>query len=316
MEDVNLEFTPDQIAQFARVTGIYFPKITSKRLFLNVAAKIALQTQSDTLLVSDSPDALRLMNAGGIAAVEEHHFIYTYALDDSQRRLLEEITGRDFAFVAILPDDCKVSYPETWEEVCFPFDVGQGLTIANPGQALASPTSQRQTVLIVADDFAGFGTGAHPTTKMCLELIEETLPAGAQVLDVGTGSGVLAIACAKLGATAVVASDVDEQAVQVTRKNIGINGVEEIVRAELGTLTDEGAPGAMQRYDLIIGNLFPLVLKPLFPEFLRRLNPGGRLIISGVSAGRERDVERAWQRASLTVVQRRQNGIWVAFVLE
>ena len=316
IEDLVWQLTPDQAARWVRATGISFSEIVVKRIFLKLAAVVALQTQSATLLVSDSPDALQLMKSGGLEAVELSHFVFSIALDSLQRRQLWEATGQNFEFLAILPDDYKVAYPEGWEKVPFSIDVGQLLTISNCVGAVRDINGRRQTVLLEANDFTGFGTGTHSTTQMCLELIEETLCAGQQILEVGTGSGILAIACAKLGAASVIASDVDEQAVRAAQRNVRINGSDEIVRVELGTLTDEEARGEVQQYDLILANLFPSVLKSLFPRFRQRLKPGGRLIISGVAAGRAPDVALSWQQAGFTLVQRREQNIWVAFVLQ
>lgn len=315
-EDVTLRFTAEQSAQLERVTGIALSQIVVKRLFLKVAAAIALRTQSQTLLISDSQDALQLMREAGIAAVESLHFLFSMKLDAAQQQQLQQITGQNFECVAILPDDYQISYSETWAETPFPLDIGQSLTIANSGQILAPSAGQRQIVLVQANDYSGFGTGAHPTTRMCLELIEENLQAGQRVLEVGTGSGILAIACAKLGAAKVIASDVDEASVRAARKNVRINELDENIHVELGTLVDEGAQVELQSYDWIIGNLFPRVVKPLFPEFSRRLKRGGHVIVSGVTTERESDVALAWQRAGFAVQQRRQRNNWVALVLE
>ena len=320
-EEVTLSLTPAQVTQLVQIAGISLSRIAINRLFLKLATVIASQTQSQTLLISKSPDALRLMREGGIQKVEGSHFLFSIALDAAQQQLLREVSGRNFEFAVIIPDDYPVSYPEAWDKVPFPLDIGQSLTIANASQITElCASSQRQIVALETGEFAGFGTGAHFTTQMCLELIEENSPVAHRVLEVGTGSGILAIACARLGATAVVASDVDEDAVRAARKNVRVNDLDERIRIEQGTLTDENAPGETPRetrqYDLILGNLFPRVLKPLFPEFARRLNPGGRLIISGVAAGREADVAAAWQRAGLALVTRRQRKSWLAFVLQ
>ncbi len=316
MEDVTFRFTPEQAACWIRVTGISLQQITVTRLFLKLAAAVALQTQSVALLISDSPAALQAMRTGGLAAVESDYFLFSMELDSAQQQLLREITGRNFERVAMIPDDYKVSYAENWDEIPLPIDVGQSLTIASSACDLSQLPSQRKLILLAAHDFGGFGTGTHPTTRMCLELIEETLRAGQRVLEIGTGSGILAIACARLAATSVAASDVDPAAVLAARENVKINGLQSIVRVSAGTFGDQSAPDETQSYDLIVGNLFPAVLKPLFPELRRRLKPAGHLIISGIVSERERDVARAWQQAGFGLKQRREREDWLALVLE
>ena len=323
-EKVTLTFTSEQRTQLARASGITLKEITVNLLLLKLGAAFALRAQSQTLLISDSPDALNLMREGGTEKVETAHFLFSFALDLAQQQFLREISGRDFEFAAIIPDDYLVSYPEAWDKAPFPVEVGRSLIIANADQVAELPASgERQIVALETGEFAGFGTGAHLTTQMCLELIEENLVAGQQILEVGTGSGVLAIACARLGATSVVASDNDEAAVRAARRNVQVNGLQAVIQIESGTLANETSmdeakldASAVRQYDLILGNLFPLVLKPLFPEFARRLKPAGRLIISGVAGGREADVVAAWQRAGFALVERRQRGPWLAFVLE
>jgi ribosomal protein L11 methyltransferase len=150
---------------------------------------------------------------------------------------------------------------------------------------------------VVIDPGRAFGTGAHPTTRLTLELLQELEPAG--LLDVGCGSGVLSIAAAKLGFSPVVAVDIDEAAVEVTRENARLNGAEVETR-ELDALTDT-LPAA----ELVVANVALDVVERLLPRLTAR-----RVVISGYL---DRDEPRVpgWRR-----VDRRERDGWAVDLLE
>jgi ribosomal protein L11 methyltransferase len=127
---------------------------------------------------------------------------------------------------------------------------------------------------IVLDPGLAFGTGSHPTTRLCLQWLERHVAPGDSVIDYGCGSGVLAIAAARLGAAAVVAIDIDPQALQATRDNAQRNGVTVDVR---GT----GEPHPTQA-DVVVANILSSPLKLLAPLLASLVRPGGRLVLSGV----------------------------------
>ncbi|HUH94089.1 MAG TPA: 50S ribosomal protein L11 methyltransferase [Casimicrobiaceae bacterium] len=128
--------------------------------------------------------------------------------------------------------------------------------------------------IVTLDPGLAFGTGAHPSTLLCLRWLAGCLPAGASVLDYGCGSGILAIAAAKLGATAAVGVDVDPQAVATSRANAGINRVSATFRSpdELGT-------GA---FDVVLANILAGPLEMLAPLLCARVRPGGSLVLAGI----------------------------------
>lgn len=152
------------------------------------------------------------------------------------------------------------------------------ITVAPPWDA---PSSEERTagsdILIIIEPSMGFGTGHHATTRLCLELLQEIDLRGRRVIDVGTGSGVLAIAARKLGAASVVAMDNDPDALQNARENAERNGVSiELVEADLDTWRATKA-------DVVVANLTGAVLRR-YADVLRGLVvPGGTLIVSGFS---------------------------------
>jgi ribosomal protein L11 methyltransferase len=154
-----------------------------------------------------------------------------------------------------------------------------------------------------------FGTGLHPTTQQCLEAVSALHLEARSVLDVGTGSGILAIAAAKLGASPVVAVDTDPLSVDAARENAERNGV--AIPVGLGSAAD--VPG---RFEIVIANIVAPVLQRIAPALAARLAPKGTLVVAGISAPNERDTRDALARAGLrTTIDRNQRDDWVALAI-
>jgi ribosomal protein L11 methyltransferase len=165
-----------------------------------------------------------------------------------------------------------------------------------------------ESVDIILDPGMAFGTGLHPTTQQCLEALS-TLPLeGKSALDVGTGSGILAIAAAKRGASPVVAVDTDPIAVEAARENAVRNRVAIPVAA--GSAAD--VPG---RFDLVIANIVSPVLQRIAPHLAARLSGGGTLLVAGISAPAEAATREAFADERLTVLDRNARDDWVALAL-
>ncbi|HEX8979108.1 MAG TPA: 50S ribosomal protein L11 methyltransferase [Parasulfuritortus sp.] len=135
-------------------------------------------------------------------------------------------------------------------------------------------TPDPDAITIVLDPGLAFGTGSHPTTRLCLQWLEANLRPGETVLDYGCGSGILAIAAAKLGAGHVVGVDIDPQAVEAARDNAERNGVQADFRLS-GDLPE-------RTYDVVVANILTNPLKALMPLLAARARPGGRIILSGI----------------------------------
>jgi len=174
-------------------------------------------------------------------------------------------------------------------------------------------------VVLSLDPGMAFGTGLHPTTRLCLEGVEAWADAGrlasgtakdgrARVLDVGCGSGILAIAAARLGAGEVVGVDTDSIAVEATTANARRNAVVRRVAARGGSLPVRDGTG----FDLVVANLIASLLVTLATALREELRPGGRLLASGIIADREADVRAAFGAAGMSVVGRRAEGDWIA----
>ncbi|MDR7533330.1 MAG: 50S ribosomal protein L11 methyltransferase [Armatimonadota bacterium] len=163
-----------------------------------------------------------------------------------------------------------------------------------PAQWRRPPAGGRVAVRL--DAGMAFGSGTHPTTQLCLRGLLP-LARGARVIDVGTGSGILAIAAARLGAARVLAIDTDPVAVAVARANVRNNGVGQRVHVRQG----DGVRGVRGRADLVLANLTAEEVGRVLPQLVRRLRPGGRVVLSGFSYARAAGVAAAAARCGLAV---------------
>jgi len=166
-------------------------------------------------------------------------------------------------------------------------------------------------VVLALDPGMAFGTGLHPTTRLCLAAIDELAGRGeldgATVLDVGCGSGILAIAAAKLGARSVEAVDTDPIAIEATAANARRNRLGRRVRARHGSVPSDAGP-----FDVVLANLIASLLVQLAADLARATRVGGRVVASGIYVDRETDVMTAFSAAGLSVDSRSDEGDWVA----
>jgi ribosomal protein L11 methyltransferase len=168
-----------------------------------------------------------------------------------------------------------------------------------------------EDVVLALDPGMAFGTGLHPTTSLCLAAVESLADreaiADARVLDVGCGSGILAIAAAKLGARSVLGVDTDPIAIEATTANSARNGLEHRIDARVGSL-----PTAEPAFDVVLANLIASILIGLASQLRDELRPGGSLLASGIFVDREDDVRDAFATVGLAVRGRTTEGEWVA----
>ncbi|HYB74442.1 MAG TPA: 50S ribosomal protein L11 methyltransferase [Candidatus Sulfotelmatobacter sp.] len=196
------------------------------------------------------------------------------------------------------------AWAERWRRYARPVRIGRRLVV-QPSWVRAPADGAARVTL---DPGMAFGTGAHATTRLCLEALARHVRGRERVLDLGTGSGVLAIAAAKLGAGEIVALDTDPVACRVARENSRRNRVGRRVRVRHGPLAACGARG----FDLAVANLTARDLAEVLPGLARRVRPGGLLVVSGLLRGQASAARRAAHAAGFGPVTARRRGEWVA----
>lgn len=203
-------------------------------------------------------------------------------------------------------------WSESWKSHYRPILVGRRLLVLPAW--LPAPPGDRLSILL--DPGMAFGTGTHPTTQLCLAALEEYLHAGDAVIDLGTGSGILSIAAAKLGASRVLAVDIDDQAIAAARENLQRNQAETQVQLLAGTLQTalRAWPGGA---DLLVANILAVTLQQMAADGLAlSLRPGGIAILSGILADQAGEVIEVCEAHGLKWRRSLNQEDWRALVLE
>ena len=200
------------------------------------------------------------------------------------------------------------NWSEQWRSAFPPQKIGKRLVIAPTWDDVVPEPSE---VLIRLDPGMAFGTGQHPTTQLALELLEAAITEGEVVADIGAGSGILAIAAAKLGAKRVDAVDLDATTIPIARSNIQLNKVESVIRLYQGDglnalerQREKNVFGA--KYSLIVANILTKVLLPAIPRCPNFLKPAGRLILSGILANEASQIDAQLEANGFRVLEVRQ----------
>src|SRR5258707_9089301 len=176
-------------------------------------------------------------------------------------------------------------------------------------------TPKDDEVVIELDPGMAFGTGLHPTTRMCLEQIEQRTRPGMRVLDVGTGSGILALAAAKLGAASVYCIDNSSVAVESAVANAAVNHLSERITVVLGVLDEAGAARMAGQFDLVLANIIARVIGSIAPYLAQGLAPGGLLIARGIIEERRHQAEQPLLDAGLRLVDQVMIDDWVTLMM-
>jgi ribosomal protein L11 methyltransferase len=212
-----------------------------------------------------------------------------FADEETARQVVAELRRQGWAAAQRPTDDDP--YLIAWRNRTQPVVIGNGrLVLAVPWAEF----DRGAALLLEIDPGGAFGVGAHPTTRLLLEALAERLRGGETVLDVGCGSGVLALAAVRLGAASAVGIDVEEAAVAATRSNAKRNAVEPQVTALVTPLHE--LPGT---FDVVLANIGQDVLITLAGEIQRRLAPGGWLALSGISPAQVSRVSAAYAAARI-----------------
>ncbi len=202
-----------------------------------------------------------------------------------------------------------------WKEHYNPIPLGESLLVLPAWQ---EPRSGEKRHIIRINPAMAFGTGTHPTTQLCLRLLEKNIQPGTNVIDVGCGSGILSIAALKLGASHVIAVDTDEQSVKSTHENGGLNQVSpsdlEIGKGSVKDILS--GRFSCQEAPLVLVNILAPIIIRLFEQGLEKIvQEDGILLLSGILDHQENNVLEAAQNAGFIVMQKLSDADWVSFAL-
>ena len=225
------------------------------------------------------------------------------------RRITQVFPNREFITRKVKDED----WENNWKAYYKPIEVGKRLLIVPQWEKAPENTDRR---VLRLDPGLIFGTGSHATTKLCLAAIEEFITPGCAVLDLGCGSGILAIASLILGAGEAVGCDIDDKAPDVVMRNAALNGVEGSLQVFAGDVTGEAVRRRLEgrHFHLVLANIVADVIISLSGEVGRYMEPQGVFICSGIIDGREQEVRSALEAAGLTVMDHRRQEDWHAFI--
>jgi ribosomal protein L11 methyltransferase len=195
-----------------------------------------------------------------------------------------------------------------WKQYFHTTKIGKQIVIKPDWEDYAAKDNEK---VIVLDPGMAFGTGTHATTRMCIERLEQLVTPDCDVLDVGTGSGILAMTAALLGARSVRAVDIDGKAVEVARENIEKNHLSDRISVKKGNLLD----GTEGQADLIVANIIADIIITLMPDAAAKLRSHGTFLASGVIEQRLADVEQAASENGFTVTDVKRNSGWTAITM-
>lgn len=204
-------------------------------------------------------------------------------------------------------DVADEDWSEVWKQYYKPFHISNTIVVKPTWE---SYTPEKGDKVLNIDPGMAFGTGTHESTAMCMGLLEDYLKPGMRVIDVGTGSGILAIGAALLGAKDVLAIDIDPTAVKVARENIALNGLSDRITAVEGNLLDKVQTTCELCVANIIADVICFLSSPLRPHIVT----GGLFICSGIIKERETDVSQALLGAGYKILETRRRGEWVAMI--
>ena len=231
-------------------------------------------------------------------------------IEGEVRRIQAMDLGFDAGKLEVLSKTfAEEEWAETWKKAFKPFRLGSHMVI-KPGWCDCEIEEGDKVIEI--DPGMAFGTGTHETTGMCVELVEKYITPGVTAIDVGTGTGILAIAAAHMGAKDVLAIDIDRVAVRVAEENAKINGFGGLIRCKAGDLLEN----VDEQADVVIANIIADVIIMMAAPVRKHIKEGGRFICSGISSERKQDVLDELDRAGYTVLDVYERGGWCAIACD
>ncbi len=235
--------------------------------------------------------------------------LYTNECDDTQeiiQILNDRMKGTDLPFVISCEKIEQEDWEKSWKAYYKPIDIGERLAIVPSWQEYNT-----DRIKISMDPGMAFGTGTHETTSLCLAQLDRHIKGGERVLDIGTGSGILAISALKLGANAAEGVDIDPMCVKVATENAAINNVSDDFKVLVGDLSEL----ATGEYDIICANIIASIIIKLVPFISPLLKDDGIFIASGIIYERLDEVVEAINLSGLKIKETLKDNGWVALII-
>ena len=199
-------------------------------------------------------------------------------------------------------------WAEAWKEHFHVVHIGQRVVIQPSWRAY---TPKPDDVVVHLDPGMAFGSGLHPTTQLCLRILQTMDLSGVDMFDVGTGSGILSIAAAKMGASPVRAVDVDDVALRVAGENFEMNGL-----TSIQTSVGSADATAERTWSLVVANILSNILIEIMADLIAAMAPDGKMILSGIINEQEPPFLDCLARHQLKISSRQVDGDWIAFVVK
>lgn len=242
-----------------------------------------------------------------------HEFVVVKAYFLEGKNVLDELMKSIEAVESSFQVKCKVfvdevrneDWEENWKKYYHTFKIGERLVIKPSWEEYRQEENE---VIINIDPGMAFGTGIHASTRFCLRFVDQYVKGGERIIDAGCGSGILSIAAAKLGAAEVFAMDVDHLAVLITRENVTLNELGDVIQVEEGNIV-EAIQG--RKADMVLANITAEVVTALIPEVAKVLATGGYLFGSGIVDSRWPKVKKTLEENNFALEQVWQDVDWI-----
>jgi len=245
----------------------------------------------------------------------DHHTVTGYFPDDNrieerckilEEKLLQFKKAFDLIYRMSYKELDEEDWAHSWKAFFWPQNIGRNMVVKPTWRDYRADSGE---MVIELDPGMAFGTGTHPTTTMCVAMIEAYLKRGDSFLDVGTGSGILLIAAAKLGAGKFYGIDNDQTAVEIAAENLKLNGFKtQRMRVICGDLVE----GIRKKYDIVAANILSQVILDLLKDIKRVLKSGGVFICSGIVDKNEKQVVAAMKNIGFEILEISSQDEWVA----
>ena len=285
---IAINFSSQQQKQFGEATGIGISEVVLKQFDL-VALGLAAQAAGiSSIPMSEKNTTIRQMLEYEQDLENAPTFFVKLDLTPEQKSQIEQLINKPISSIILAPDELTIKFYQDWTIVGGPFSISKSLVIV-PGGVDYQAHESEVTIILPPREACGnvFGTGTHPATQLTLMCLEKYIKSGDNVLDLGTGSGILAIAAARLGAQKVLAIDIDPAAVATAKETVRLNQLTHAIEVAQGSME---VVEKQSYYDVVIANILPNYFVSHSPALVSALRSSGILIVSGIVNSRVKDI--------------------------